>query len=113
MLCRSAAETQKLELLSEFSGVKLRNAALEKDNMEVRAQMKRNEQDMAALVNQCYTLCGASLSPGMTRKDIIENLLQIRSPVSSTSSSPQRSAGTMAASGELPRRVLVFFFFWK
>ena len=52
LLSRSAAETRQLELLSEISGHKLRYAALEKDNMELRGQLKRSEQDMITLVSQ-------------------------------------------------------------
>ena len=68
MLSRSSAETRQLELLSELSSVKLRCAATEKDNMELRGQLKRSEQDMVTLVNQCYSLCGATLGPGANRK---------------------------------------------
>lgn len=52
LLSRSAAETRQLELLSDISGLKLRYAALEKDNMELRGQLKRSEQDMVTLVSQ-------------------------------------------------------------
>lgn len=52
MLSRSAAETRQLELLSDISGLKLRYAAMEKDNMELRGQLKRSEQDMITLVSQ-------------------------------------------------------------
>lgn len=52
MLSRSAAETRQLELLSDISGLKLRFAAMEKDNMELRGQLKRSEQDMITLVSQ-------------------------------------------------------------
>lgn len=52
LLSRSAAETRQLELLSDISSLKLRYAALEKDNMELRGQLKRSEQDMITLVGQ-------------------------------------------------------------
>lgn len=52
ILSRSAAETRQLELLSDLSSMKLRCAAVEKDNMELRGQLKRSEQDMITLVNQ-------------------------------------------------------------
>ena len=52
MLSRSAAETRQLELLSDISGLKLRYAAVEKDNMDLRGQLKRSEQDMITLVSQ-------------------------------------------------------------
>ena len=55
MLSRSAAETSKLELLSEMSGMKLRSTALERENLELRAQLKRSEQDMITLVSQAST----------------------------------------------------------
>ena len=37
MLTRSSLETKKLELLSEMSGLKLRQAAVEKENMDLRS----------------------------------------------------------------------------
>ena len=52
MLARSSAETAKLELLSEMSAMKLRSTALERENLELRAQLKRSEQDMVTLVSQ-------------------------------------------------------------
>lgn len=36
MLTRSSLETKKLELLSEMSSLKLRQAAVEKENMDLR-----------------------------------------------------------------------------
>lgn len=54
ILSRSSAETRQLELLSDLSSVKLRYAAVEKDNMELRGQLKRSEQDMITLVNQVF-----------------------------------------------------------
>lgn len=54
LLSRSAAETRQLELLSEISGLKLRYAAMEKENMELRGQLKRSEQDMITLVSQVH-----------------------------------------------------------
>lgn len=52
LLFRSNAETQKLEMLSEMSSLKLRYAALERENVELRGQLKRSEQDMISLVSQ-------------------------------------------------------------
>ena len=57
MLSRSAAETRQLELLSDISGLKLRYAAVEKDNRDVRGQLKRSEQDMITLVSQVKKNC--------------------------------------------------------
>jgi len=74
LLSRSSAETRQLELLSEMSSIKLRYAALEKENCELRSQMKRSEQDMVALVSQCYSVCGATLGSNTNRKDLVENL---------------------------------------
>lgn len=105
MLSRSSAETRQLELLSDLSSLKLRYTALEKENLEMRGQLKRSEQDMITLVSQvqasslftysklengdavtifffcainaflfifmlmqCYSLCGATLGPGLNRK---------------------------------------------
>ena len=56
MLSRSAAETRQLELLSDISGLKLRYAAVEKDNMDLRGQLKRSEQDMITLVSQVNSI---------------------------------------------------------
>jgi hypothetical protein len=39
MLSRSSLETQKLELLSAMSELKLQQAALERDNMELRDRL--------------------------------------------------------------------------
>ncbi len=39
MLSRSSLETRKLELLSEISGLKLRQATLEKENLELRRHL--------------------------------------------------------------------------
>lgn len=56
LLSRSSAETHQLELLSEISSLKLRYAALEKENSELRSQLKRGEQDMVALVSQVHVM---------------------------------------------------------
>jgi len=107
LLFRSNAETQKLEMLSEMSSLKLRYAALERENVELRGQLKRSEQDMISLVSQCYSLCGATLGPGMSRKELLDNLQQnLPSPLAAT---PQRVATPPApatASVELPRKIL-------
>lgn len=88
VLSRSSAETHQLELLSEMSSIKLRYAALEKENCELRSQLKRSEQDMVALVSQCYSVCGATLGPSMNRQDLVETLqLNLRN---ATSGSPLR-----------------------
>jgi hypothetical protein len=52
MLSRSAAETRQLEFLSDISCLKLRYAAVEKDNMDLRGQLNWSEQDMIILVSQ-------------------------------------------------------------
>ena len=52
MLSRSSAETRQLELLSDLSSLKLRYTALEKENLDMRGQLKRSEQDMITLVSQ-------------------------------------------------------------
>ena len=41
MLTRSSLETQKLELMSELSNLKLRQATLEKENNELRKRLAR------------------------------------------------------------------------
>ncbi|XP_045029455.1 liprin-beta-2 isoform X1 [Daphnia magna] len=110
MLSRSAAETRQLELLSDISGLKLRFAAMEKDNMELRGQLKRSEQDMITLVSQCYALCGATLGPGFNKKDMLENLqsMNLRSNATSPASvvgTPPRHPGS--ATAEFPRRALL------
>ena len=45
MITRSSLETKKLELMSEISGLKLRQAAVERENIDLR---KRLEMVMAA-----------------------------------------------------------------
>lgn len=42
MLSRSSLETQKLELMSAMSELKLQQAALERENMELRASNLNN-----------------------------------------------------------------------
>jgi len=42
MLTRSSLETQKLELMSELSNLKLRQAAIEKENSELRKRLVRS-----------------------------------------------------------------------
>ena len=42
MLTRSSLETQKLELMSELAGIKLRQASIEKENLELRKKLARN-----------------------------------------------------------------------
>lgn len=71
VLSRSSAETHQLELLSEMSSIKLRYAALEKENCELRSQLKRSEQDMVALVSQVVTnSCLQYLENEWTMNDI-------------------------------------------
>ena len=67
MLARSSAETAKLELLSEMSAMKLRSTALERENLELRAQLKRSEQDMVTLVSQVATKM--LMDPSLTWRD--------------------------------------------
>lgn len=46
MLSRSSLETQKLELLSAMSELKLQQAALERENLELKAsQINNNSQE--------------------------------------------------------------------
>jgi hypothetical protein len=42
MLTRSSLETQKLELMSELSNLKLRQASIEKENLELRKRLARS-----------------------------------------------------------------------
>jgi len=50
--------------------------------------LKRSEQDMVALVSQCYSVCGATLGPSMNRQDLVETLqLNLRN---ASSGSPLR-----------------------
>lgn len=42
MLSRSSLETQKLELMSAMSELKLQQAALERENVELRSQYNNN-----------------------------------------------------------------------
>lgn len=39
ILTRSSLETKKLELLSEISGLKLKHAAVERENLELRHKL--------------------------------------------------------------------------
>ena len=44
MINRSALETKKLELMSDLAGLKLRQAAIEKENMELRKKLAKTMQ---------------------------------------------------------------------
>ena len=44
MINRSALETKKLELMSDLAGLKLRQAAIEKENMELRKKLSKTMQ---------------------------------------------------------------------
>ncbi len=44
VLSRSSLETRKLELLSEISGLKLRQATLEKENLDLKRQLQFQPQ---------------------------------------------------------------------
>ena len=44
MINRSALETKKLELLTDLSQLKLRQAAIEKENMELRKKLAKTMQ---------------------------------------------------------------------
>ena len=48
MINRSALETKKLELMSDLAGLKLRQAAIEKENMELRKKLSKTMQLEAA-----------------------------------------------------------------
>ena len=41
MLMRSSLETKKLELMSEISGLKLRQASVERENMDLKRRLGR------------------------------------------------------------------------
>ena len=43
ILSRSSLETKKLELMSEISGLKLRQASMEKENLGLRKKLMENE----------------------------------------------------------------------
>lgn len=107
MLSRSSAETRQLELLSDLSSLKLRYAALEKENLEMRGQLKRSEQDMITLVSQCYSLCGATLGPGLNRKEMMDSLqtMSQRNNSSFISGTPPRHPGVGVV--ETPRRAVL------
>lgn len=47
MINRSALETKKLELMSELAGLKLRQAAIEKENMELRKKLAKTMQQQS------------------------------------------------------------------
>ncbi|XP_053658951.1 uncharacterized protein LOC128708020 [Anopheles marshallii] len=51
MLSRSSVETQKLELMSAMSELKLQQAALERENLELRTNFVTNTVGSAGLVN--------------------------------------------------------------
>ena len=51
MINRSALETKKLELMSDLAGLKLRQAAIEKENMELRKKLSKTMQLEASVAN--------------------------------------------------------------
>ena len=51
MINRSALETKKLELMSDLAGLKLRQAAIEKENMELRKKLSKTMQLEASVAS--------------------------------------------------------------
>jgi UPF0716 family protein affecting phage T7 exclusion len=61
MINRSALETKKLELMSDLSQLKLRQAAIEKENMELRRKLSKTMQQIQMPITR-----ESSLAPQMT-----------------------------------------------
>ncbi|XP_053674660.1 uncharacterized protein LOC128724962 [Anopheles nili] len=68
MLSRSSLETQKLELMSAMSELKLQQAALERENLELRTNFITSTGGSTALVNG-----GPTNGPGSTLTNVLNN----------------------------------------
>lgn len=67
MLSRSSLETQKLELMSAISELKLQQAALERENMELRSsQINNNSSDSIKKTAYIPSLSRMSPQPQIT-----------------------------------------------
>ncbi|XP_049863095.1 liprin-beta-1 isoform X12 [Schistocerca gregaria] len=103
MLTRSSLETQKLELMSTISDLKLQMAALERENIDLRERLseerRRNKPPLAprAAAHATSTPIG---SPAANMQQILVGASPSPSPVSSMSDGSPRRIGSQSNSGE-------------
>uniref|UniRef100_A0A182SHS1 Liprin-beta-1/2 coiled-coil domain-containing protein n=1 Tax=Anopheles maculatus TaxID=74869 RepID=A0A182SHS1_9DIPT len=79
MLSRSSLETQKLELMSAMSELKLQQAALERENLELRTNFVTSTVGSAALINGGLTNGsggGAAITNVLNNNSITSSLLR-------------------------------------
>ncbi|XP_052903007.1 liprin-beta-1 isoform X2 [Anopheles moucheti] len=79
MLSRSSVETQKLELMSAMSELKLQQAALERENLELRTNFVTNTVGSAGLMNGGLTVGnggGATITNVLNNNSITSSLLR-------------------------------------
>uniref|UniRef100_A0A182NQ25 SAM domain-containing protein n=1 Tax=Anopheles dirus TaxID=7168 RepID=A0A182NQ25_9DIPT len=79
MLSRSSLETQKLELMSAMSELKLQQAALERENLELRTNFVTSAGGSAGLLNGSLSngnAAGATLTSVLNNNSITSSLLR-------------------------------------
>ncbi|XP_052873359.1 uncharacterized protein LOC128278667 [Anopheles cruzii] len=78
MLSRSSLETQKLELMSAMSELKLQQAALERENLELRTNFMTSSSGSAALMNGSLTNGGvtSAVTNALNNNSITSGLLR-------------------------------------
>ncbi|XP_058065636.1 uncharacterized protein LOC131215264 [Anopheles bellator] len=86
MLSRSSLETQKLELMSAMSELKLQQAALERENLELRTNFMTSSSGSAALMNGSLTNGGvtSAVTNALNNNSITSGLLRRPQIITST-----------------------------
>ncbi|XP_049540575.1 uncharacterized protein LOC125954386 isoform X3 [Anopheles darlingi] len=115
MLSRSSLETQKLELMSAMSELKLQQAALERENLELRTNFVTSSSGSMGLMNGSLTngtgtavlsnvLNNNSITPGLLRRpQIITNTRMVGMSASTPGTSLTSSPMHHGSHGSLPQ----------
>uniref|UniRef100_A0A182YE21 SAM domain-containing protein n=1 Tax=Anopheles stephensi TaxID=30069 RepID=A0A182YE21_ANOST len=119
MLSRSSLETQKLELMSAMSELKLQQAALERENLELRTNFVTSTVGSAALINGGLTNGnggGAAITNVLNNNSITSSLLRRPQIITNTrmvGMSPSTPGATLISSpihhgshGSLPQTAI-------
>uniref|UniRef100_A0A182JWU2 SAM domain-containing protein n=1 Tax=Anopheles christyi TaxID=43041 RepID=A0A182JWU2_9DIPT len=92
MLSRSSLETQKLELMSAMSELKLQQAALERENLELRTNFVTNNAASAGLLNGSLTNgTGSAATNVLNNNSITSSLLRRPQIITNTRMTPPAS----------------------
>ncbi|XP_065158263.1 uncharacterized protein [Atheta coriaria] len=108
MLSRSSLETQKLELMSAISEMKLQQAALERENLELKTAQQQQIANSAFEAKKAAFLARMSPQPALTSTPVHSSSQLRKSPspspvtVGSLSASPRRSDGSDHQSPKTP-----------